>query len=133
MKTKIFFAILLALALFTAGYAQTLDKASDSTQELLEHNSEALSRIYEEGYGYRRAGVLFSGLILSDQLTNRLFGSETLERFRKVIPVIDTLNRKYGRDTAKLGSANPQGRWKTRAVRPPPRYTTRLADIPNLY
>lgn len=36
---------------------------------------------------------LFSSLVPTDQLTNRLFDSETLERFRRVIPVMDMLNR----------------------------------------
>ena len=105
---------------------------SDNTRELLQHSLEALSRIYKEGYGYRRAGVLFTGLVPSDQLTNRLFDSETLEKFRRVVPVMDMLNRKYGRDTVRLGSANPRGRWKTRAVRTSPRYTTRLSEVPLL-
>lgn len=105
---------------------------TDSTQELLQHAFEALSRIYREGHGYRRAGVLFSGLVPSDQLTNRLFNNETLERFRRVIPVMDRLNRKYGRDTVRLGTVNPQARWKTKAARSSPRYTTRLSDVPLL-
>jgi DNA polymerase V len=106
---------------------------SDSTQELLRHAQEALSRIYRKGYGYRRAGVLLNGLVPSDQLTHRLFDSETLERFRRVMPVVDMLNRKYGRDTVRLAAARTDGRWKTKAARSSPRYTTRFSEIPTLY
>lgn len=105
---------------------------SDCTQELLRHSWEALSRIYTPGYGYRRAGVLLTGLVPSEHLTNRLFDSETLERFRRVTPVVDMLNRKYGRDTVRFGRANPSALWKTKAARSSPHYTTRLSDIPKL-
>lgn len=105
---------------------------SDSTQELLKHAGEALSRIYREGYGYRRAGVLFTGLVPASQLTGRLFDNETLEKFRRIMPVVDMLNRKYGRDTVRWARAKPEGRWKTRAAMTSPRYTTRLTDVPVL-
>jgi hypothetical protein len=42
------------------------------------------------------------------------------------------LNRKYGRDTVRLASANPKGRCRTKAARRSPLYTTRLSDMPLL-
>lgn len=105
---------------------------SDSTQELLRHALEALQRIYRKGYEYRKAGVMISGLVPAAQLTERLFDDETLERFRRVMPVVDMLNRKYGRDTVRWAAANPKGRWKTKAGRMWPRHTPRLSDAPLL-
>ena len=105
---------------------------SDSTQELLRHALEALARILRGGYEYRKAGVLLSGLVPAAELTERLFDDETLERFRRVMPVVDMLNRKYGRDTVRWAAANPKGRWRTKAARRSPRYTTRLSDVPLL-
>jgi DNA polymerase V len=105
---------------------------SDSTPDLLKHALEALQRIYRRGYEYRRAGVTLSGLLPADQLTQRLFDEETLERFRRVMPVVDMLNRKYGRDTVRLAAANPKGVWRTKAGQRSPRYTTRLEDVPLL-
>jgi DNA polymerase V len=106
---------------------------TDSTQELLQVVLEALGRVFREGYGYRRAGVTLSGFTPADQLTNRLFDCETLEKFRRVMPVVDRLNMKYGRDTVRWALAKPNGRWKTKAARCSPRYTTRLSDIPPVY
>jgi DNA polymerase V len=106
---------------------------TDSTQELLQAALEALGRVFRKGYDYRRAGVTLSGFTPADQLTNRLFDYETLEKFRRIIPVVDMLNMKYGRDTVRWAVAKPNGRWKTKAARCSPRYTTRLSDIPALY
>ena len=104
---------------------------SDNTQELLRHAVEALQRIYRKGYAYRKAGVLLSGLVPAAQTTGRLFDDATLEKFRRVMPVVDVLNRKYGRDTVRLAAANPKGRWMTKAERRSPRYTTRLREVPH--
>lgn len=103
---------------------------SDNTQELLRHALEALQRICKKGYDYRKAGVMLSGMVPVEQTTGRLFDDETLERFRRVMPVVDLLNKKYGRDTVRLARANPKGRWRTKAAKRSPRYTTKIADVP---
>jgi hypothetical protein len=54
---------------------------------------------------------MLSGLVPAAQLNERLFDNETLERFRRVMPVVDVFNRKYGRDTVRLAVANPKGQW----------------------
>jgi len=105
---------------------------SDSTQELHRHAAGALQRIYRRGYEYRKAGVMMSGMVPVEQTTGRLFDDETLERFRRVMPVVGMLNKKYGRDTVRLAGANPKGRWRTKAARRSPRYTTKLAEVPRL-
>jgi DNA polymerase V len=64
--------------------------------------------------------------------TGRLFDDETLERFCRVMPVVDILNKRYGRDTVRLAGANPKGRWRTKAGWRSPRYTTRLSEVPLL-
>ena len=73
---------------------------------------------------------MLSGRAPAEQTTGRLFDDETLERFRRVMPVVDMLNKKYGRDTVRLARANPKGRWKTRAAKRSPRYTTKPAEVP---
>ena len=96
-------------------------------------NIEALERIYRQGFEYRRAGVMLNGLVPAGQLTGRLFTGEMLEKFRRVMPVVDNLNRKYGRGTVRWAVAKSNGRWQTKAERCSPHYTTRLSDVPTLY
>ena len=64
--------------------------------------------------------------------TGRLFDDETLERFHRVMPLVDMLNRKYGRDTVRLAGMNPKGRWGTKAAKRSPRYTRKLSEVPRL-
>lgn len=91
---------------------------------------EALQRIFRKGYEYRKAGVMISEMVPAQWTTGRLFDDETLERFRRVMPVVDMLNKRYGRDTVKLAGANPKGGWRTKAAKRSPRYTTMLAEVP---
>lgn len=102
---------------------------TDNTQEFIKHALEALERIFRQGYGYRRAGVLFSGLVPADQITGRLFDTETLEKYRRVMPVVDRLNAKYGPGTVRFAVARAGGPWQTKIARRSPRYTTRLAEV----
>lgn len=66
--------------------------------------------------------MLLRGFVPSNQLTQQLFDSETLEKFRRIMPVVDPLNRKYGRDTVRWARARLDGRWRTKAARGSPVY-----------
>jgi DNA polymerase V len=59
----------------------------------------------------------------------RLFDDETLERFRRMMPVVDMLNKKYGRDTVRLAAVIPKGWWRAKAAKRSPRYTTKLTEV----
>lgn len=56
-----------------------------------------------------------------------------LEKCRRVMPVVGSLNSKYGRGTIRWAVARPGGRWRTRSERSSPHYTTKLSDVPILY
>jgi hypothetical protein len=47
-----------------------------------------------------------------------------------MLVVKDMLNKKYRRDTVRLAGANLKGRWRTKAAKRSPRYTTKLAEVP---
>ena len=77
---------------------------------------------------------MLSGMVPAEQTTGRLFDDETLERerFRRVMPVVDMLNKQYGRDTVRPAGVNPKDRWRMKAAKRSPRYTTKPAEVPRL-
>ncbi|MCA1614294.1 MAG: Y-family DNA polymerase [Acidobacteria bacterium] len=103
--------------------------ATDATGELLEWALRGLEQIYRAGYRYKKAGVILSQLRPADGLTVRLFGNCAYERARRVMKAIDEINAQHGRDTVRLGVADSNGRWKTRALRRSRHYTTRLSEV----
>lgn len=64
-----------------------------------------------------------------DGLTGRLFGNCEYEGARRVMKAVDEINARQRRDTVRLCVANPNGRWKTKALRRSRRYTTRLSEV----
>jgi DNA polymerase V len=105
---------------------------TDATGELLEWALRGLEQVYRAGYRYKKAGVILSHLRPADGLTARLFGNCEYERARRVVKAVDEINARHGRDTVRLGVADPNGCWKTKALRRSRRYTTRLAEVLNV-
>lgn len=110
-----------------ATYASAV--ASDANPELQTWAFSCLERIYKKGFCYRKAGVMLAGLVPADKLTTRMHDDERWERFRQVMKAVDEINRKFGRDTIRLGAAQTSEAWRGRAERRSSRYTTRLSEI----
>jgi DNA polymerase V len=113
---------------YNAG-THTLAYPTDSTQEIMRCALDALERIFRAGFNYRKAGVMLHSLSPADQLTLRMFGDERDERFRQVMVAVDQINRRWGRDTVRFATANPEGNWRTKVEKRSPRYTTRLPEV----
>ncbi|HEX9929304.1 MAG TPA: Y-family DNA polymerase [Pyrinomonadaceae bacterium] len=102
---------------------------TDADQELQTWAFNCLSKIFRDGFAYRKAGIVVSGLVPSDKLTERMFNDERWERFRRVMRAVDEINRKFGRGTVQFAAAQPTGIWHGKAARRSPRYTTNLEEI----
>ena len=103
--------------------------ASDNTFELMQLAQKCLAGIYCDGYTYRKAGVTLTNLSPADTLSGRLWGNEQHERMRKLNEVVDSINRKLGKDTVKFGLFESQGLWQTRFSKRSPRYTTKWDEL----
>lgn len=106
-----------------------LASPTDTTQELLDWVWRGLEQIYRPGFRYKKAGVMLNHLTPADQLSRRLFGDEAFERGRRLAQAIDEINRRYGRDTVRVGATQPDGRWRTKFLRRSSRYTTHLREV----
>lgn len=112
---------------YNAG-THTLAYPTDLLQELQSCALDALERIFREGFKYRKAGVILQGLVPADQLTLRMFDNSH-EKFRQVMVAVDQINRRWGRDTVRLGAARADGRSQTKFQKRSPRYTTCLSEV----
>lgn len=114
---------------FSASITLELAPMTDATPELLHIALKGLDSIFRQGFGYKRAGVLLSGLSPSQNLTRRLWDDDQSERMKELMKAVDALNEKFGRDTVRYGLFSKDGRWRTRFGLRSPRYTTRWAEI----
>jgi len=88
----------------------------------------AVKAIKKPGVKYKRAGVIVTGLVPTDNYQLDMFSKED-PKHKPLMSAIDTINKKYKSDKIKLGSQDLKRTWKMRQERLSPRYTTNINDI----
>jgi DNA polymerase V len=91
----------------------------------------ALELIYRPGYNYKKAGVMLmdlnpKGIVQGSLFANPWEGTEP----NRTMEVLDSLNKRFGRDCLQLASSGTHHRWQTKADRKTPRYTTSWNEFP---
>ena len=105
---------------------------SNSSITLSKFAIKAFEQIYKEGYQYKKAGIIVSGLVSSDQKQLSLFEEENI-RHPNLMKVMDGLNKKFGAAKVKLASQDLERTWKMRQERLSPCYTTKWKDLLIVY
>ncbi len=89
---------------------------------------KVVDSIFKKGIKYKRAGVIVSGLVPTDNFQLNMFEKED-PKHQPLMKSIDKLNTKYGDYKIKIASQDLQRTWKMRQERLSPRYTTNIRDI----
>ena len=71
-----------------------------NSPELATHALAALKRIWREGYRYKKAGVIVSGIVPAGAIQGDLFDQRDRTKLNQVSLAMDKLNRRYGRDAS---------------------------------
>ncbi len=106
-----------------------LPVASNSTFEIVNYALTALKSIFKEGYHYKKAGVIVSGIVPENTVQSSLFDEVDREKHSKVLQALDTINNLYGKDTVKLAVLGSRRQWKLRQEKLSPFYTTNWNQI----
>lgn len=77
---------------------------TDDTLELVPLATAALRRIFRAGYGYKKAGVIFSQLVPKQGTQRDLFDSVDREKHARLMEALDAANRLYGRNKVVVAS-----------------------------
>ena len=89
-------------------------------------------RIFKNGYGYKKAGVIATKIIDENDVMHTLFeDTEAIERERKITSALDSINATFGKGTIKL-AVQGSGKIKTASDNQSPHYTTKWSDIPKV-
>ena len=85
-----------------------LPEASSSIQDIVGSALKALRAIYKPGYSYKKAGVIVSDIVPSDQIQGSFFGTDPLlkEKQDKLSRIIDEVNGK-GEGILRLATQRP--------------------------
>lgn len=102
---------------------------SDSNQEIQVWAIKTLEKLYKPHYEYRKAGIILSGLVPSENLTKRMFGDESFVKKHNLMKAMDEINQKFGKDSVRFASVKTTGDWKMKQTRKSRSYTTKFDEI----
>lgn len=103
---------------------------TQDTLALTQQAEQGLRRIFRAGYRYKKVGVWLSALVSPDAVQQDLFAADPGMRRAKLMQVMDTVNRRYGKAALRTAAAGfRREQWKLRQERLSPCYTTRLTDV----
>jgi DNA polymerase V len=112
-----------------ASLAITLPRATSYTPDLVRFATAAVRQEFREGHAYIKAGLILSELTepASEQLT--LFNGGNEENRIAVMQALDTVNKRWGRNTLFYAASGIKKEWRMRRERKSPSYTTRIAEL----
>ncbi|MDB5197082.1 MAG: Y-family polymerase [Flaviaesturariibacter sp.] len=98
------------------------------TNELIAAAVPLVDWLYKEGMGYKKAGVMLSGIVPDDAIQANLFEPrKSIGRF--LMEQIDNINFSMRGDVVKFASSGTERNWKMRKDFHSPRYTTRWEEL----
>jgi DNA polymerase V len=112
-----------------ASLAITLPRATSYTPGLVRFAIAAVRQEFRKGNAYIKAGLILSELTepTREQLT--LFSGGNDENRIAIMQALDTVNKRWGRNTLFYAASGVEKQWRMRRERKSPSYTTRLAEL----
>lgn len=101
---------------------------TDSTLLISNAAVEAISAIFKSGIKYKRAGVIVTGLVSTENHQLDFFMQEN-PKHKPLMKAIDHLNKRFKSDKIKIANQDLERTWKMRQERLSPKYTTKINDI----
>jgi len=107
----------------------TFPVAASSTLEINRVVLKELSFLYRKGYGYKKAGVILTGIIPDDAVQLNLYDNTDRMKHSRLMKVMDQVNERIGHGTLAVATESREG-IKMNRQRLSPQYTTKWTDIP---
>ena len=107
-----------------------LPVVTDTTSELIRCVLQGIRAIYRDGYLYKKAGVVLTGLVPASQTQADLFDDRDRGRSKRLMTTIDAVNDRWGAGTLHYASSGITKAWKTQFHRRSPAYTTDWDALP---
>lgn len=108
----------------------TLPTATNSSLWLVRHASEALRAIWRDGYAYKKAGVVVSGIVPENEVQLGFGASaEEIERQKRLMRAMDAVRGRFGHGAVSVAAQGTANRWKLRQERLSRRFTTDWGEI----
>lgn len=114
---------------YFTGITIPLTVATNTSHEIVKFALRALQIIYRPGYKYMKAGVMVLDIVADTTIQLGLFDTRDRVRDHKIMKALDQTNNAIGKDIVRYGTEGYGEKWKLKAARLSPRYTTRLDQV----
>ena len=91
-----------------------LGTPSYDTAYLTQQALKAFNSIYRDGYQYKKAGVVLSHLVKNSDVQLNLFDKIDIDKQRRLMNALDTVNKHCGKGTLILGAQGIEKKWSPR-------------------
>jgi DNA polymerase V len=116
-------------------YSNALVAFSQPTSDqriIISQAVSATKRVFKEGFGYKKAGVVATKIVAESDVMHSLFeDTSTSDREHRITSALDIINSTFGAGTIKL-AVQGSGKIKSSSEKQSPHYTTRWSDIPKV-
>ena len=113
---------------YSASKTVVFSYSTDSTLSITKAAVEAVKTMFKKGIHYKKAGVIVTGLVPTNNHQLNLFLHEN-PKHKPLMSAIDHLNKKFKTNTIKLANQDLQRTWKMKQEHLSPKYTTKINDI----
>jgi DNA polymerase V len=90
-------------------YSNTLTRklpiVTDSTADLIGSALQSIRAIYRDGYYYKKAGVMLTGLVPANQTQADLFDDQDRRKSQRLMSALDAVNDRWGAGTLQYASS----------------------------
>lgn len=105
---------------------------TSDTRLLASYAKSAMHQIFKPGCRFSKCGVGLLDLRDRHFYQSDMFVAEQTGRVDSLMKTLDRINRRYGRDTVRLGSEGLSGRWSMRQHLLSPAYTSSWSALPKV-
>ena len=111
--------------------AATIELAVPSSYppDIISAAQTGLDRIYRKGFKYKKITIYLTGIEEEKKGQLDLFVKEDPRKY-KVMKSVDTINKKYGRNTLNCMSKRENSSWQMKREKLSPLYTTNWQELP---
>ncbi len=104
------------------------DTPTQSTIKLSSKATQALRRIFREGFGYKKCGVILYDIRSGSGVQSSLFDGADHSKHKNLMKQLDAINHLYGKNAVRLATQN-NNKERVNSEHLSPRYTTEWSDI----
>lgn len=118
---------------YSANQHITFGVPTDDTRVIADRAIQLIRYLYREGYVYKKAGVMLTGLTdAANQQTDLFTDTEAQNKSAQLMKAMDEINSRFGRDSVICASSGYNRTWSMKCSNRSPKYTTCWDDLPFL-